>query len=136
MKAVIFSLFGKLIPKRRLLSPGKKTDDILQRGQKANKIGEYYYISYATSALRVIAWIVLIVGVIGSIVFGIQIGGAQNGTIGMAGTVMGIFVAVGGIIGSFLAWVFLLATSELFYLFMDVEENTRNTAERILKESD
>ena len=60
MKAVIFSLFGKLIPKRRLLSPGKKTDDILQRGQKANKIGKYYYIRYATSALRVLAWLLLL----------------------------------------------------------------------------
>jgi len=49
---------------------------------------------------------------------------------------MGILVAIGGIIGSFLTWVFLLATSELFYLFMDVEENTRNTAERIIKESE
>jgi hypothetical protein len=38
---------------------------------------------------------------------------------------------VGGIVCSFLAWVFLLTTRELLYLFMDVEENTRNTAERI-----
>lgn len=97
---------------------------------------KYSFLPFAARVLKVVGWIVLVVGVIGSIVFGIQIGGAQNGTIGMAGTVMGIFVAVGGIIGSFLAWVFLLATSELFYLFMDVEENTRNTAERILKESD
>ena len=97
---------------------------------------KYSFLPFAARVLKVVGWIVLVVGVIGSIVFGIQIGGAQNGTIGMAGTVMGIFVAVGGIIGSFLAWVFLLATSELFYLFMDVEENTRNTAERIVKESD
>ena len=97
---------------------------------------KYSFLPFAARVLKVVGWIVLVVGVIGSIVFGIQIGGAQNGTIGMAGTVIGIFVAVGGIIGSFLAWVFLLATSELFYLFMDVEENTRNTAERIVKESD
>ena len=97
---------------------------------------KYSFLPFAARVLKVVGWIVLVVGVIGSIVFGIQIGGAQNGTIGMAGTVMGIFVAVGGIIGSFLAWVFLLATSELFYLFMDVEENTRNTAERIIKESE
>ena len=97
---------------------------------------KYPFLRYATAVLRVVGWIVLVAGVIGSIVFGIQIGGAQNGAIGMAGTVMGIIVAVGGIIASFLAWVFLLATSELFYLFMDVEENTRKTAERIVKESD
>ena len=97
---------------------------------------KYSFLPFAAKVLKVVGWIVLVVGVIGSIVFGIQIGGAQNGAIGMAGTVIGILVAIGGIIGSFLAWVFLLAASELFYLFMDVEENTRNTAERIVKESD
>jgi hypothetical protein len=44
---------------------------------------------------------------------------------------MGAFTAVALIIGSFLAWLFLLATRELFYLLVQVEENTRNTAERI-----
>lgn len=124
MKAVIFSLFGKLIPKRRLLSPGKKTDDILQRGQKANKIGKYYYIRYATSALRVIAWIVLIVGVIGSIIWGITTGEIEGG-----------LLTVLGIIGSFLVWLLLLAARELFKLFMDVKENTRSTSENIIEKS-
>ncbi len=98
---------------------------------------KYSFLPFAARVLKVVGWIVLVVGVIGSIVVGIMTGGAQNGVIsGIAGTVMGILVAIGGIIVSFLAWVFLLATSELFYLFMDVEENTRNTAERIVKESD
>ena len=98
---------------------------------------KYSFLPFAAKVLKVVGWIILVVGVIGSIVFGITIGGAENGTlVGVAGTLAGIFVAVGGIIISFLAWVFLLATSELFYLFMDVEENTRNTAERIIKESD
>jgi hypothetical protein len=47
----------------------------------------------------------------------------------------GFFIAVVGAIFSFLSWVFLLTARELLYLFMDVEENTRNTAERIAKES-
>ena len=98
---------------------------------------KYSFLPFAAKVLKVVGWIILVVGVIGSIVFGITIGGAENGTlVGVAGTLAGIFVAVGGIIISFLAWVFLLATSELFFLFMDVEENTRNTAERIIKESD
>ncbi len=98
---------------------------------------KYSFLPFAARVLKVVGWIVLVVGVIGSIVFGITVGGASNGGVaGVAGTLAGIFVAVGGIIVSFLAWVFLLATSELFYLFMDVEENTRNTAERIIKESD
>ena len=124
MKRVIFSLFGKLIQKLRLLMPGKKTHDVLQRGRKANKIREYYYIKYTTSALRVIAWIILVLGFIGSLVWGVTTGGVGGG-----------FRIVIGIIGSFLAWLLLLATRELFKLFMDVKENTRNTAEGITEKS-
>jgi len=124
MKAVIFSLFARLIPKRWLLMPGKKTHDVLQRERKVNKIQEYYYIKYAISALRVIAWIVLVLGFIGSLVWGITTGGIGGG-----------FRIVIGIIGSFLAWLVLLAARELFKLFMDVKENTRSTTEGVTKES-
>ena len=118
MKTVIFSLFGKLIQKGRLLMPGKKTDDILQRGRKANTLGGYYYIKYTTSALRVIAWIVLVLGFIFSLVWGITTGGIEGG--------LRIVLVI---IGSFLAWLALLAARELLKLFMDVKENTRNAAE-------
>jgi membrane associated rhomboid family serine protease len=70
--------------------------------------------------LRVVGWIVLVIGVIGSIIFGVMTGG-----------VVGAFYAIGGAIFSFLTWLFLLATRELFYLLIQVEENTRNTAERL-----
>jgi len=119
MKAVIFSLFGKLIPKRGLPMPGKKKHDVLQRGRKANTIGGYYYIKYTTSALRVIAWIVLVLGFIFSLVWGITTGGIEGG-----------LRTVLVIIGSFLAWLSLLAARELLKLFMDVKENTGDTAER------
>ena len=124
MKAVIFSLFGKLIQKRRLLMPGKKTHDVLQRERKVNRIQEYYYIKYAISALRVIAWIVLVLGFIGSLVWGITTGGIGGG-----------FRIVIGMIGSFLAWLLLLAARELLKLFMDVKENTINAAEGVTKKS-
>lgn len=81
---------------------------------------KYPFLRYATTVLRVLGWIVLVVGVIGSIVFGIMTGG-----------VTGAFYAVGGVIFSFLAWLFLLATRELIYILIHVEENTRNTAESI-----
>ena len=101
---------------------------------------KYNFLPFAARVLKVVGWIVLVVGVIGSIIVGILFGEILNilngATAGMAATGMGILAAIVGIIGSFLAWVFLLATSELFYLFMDVEENTRNTAERIIKESE
>jgi hypothetical protein len=80
----------------------------------------YPFLRFATSVLRVVGWIVLVGGVIGSIVFGIATKGAA-----------GVFMAVVGVIVSFIAWLLLLATKELYYLFVQVEENTRNTAERI-----
>ena len=124
MKAVIFSLFVRLVQKRWLLMPGKKTHDVLQRGRKAKKIQEYYYLKYATSALRVIAWIILVLGFIGSLVWGITTGGIGGG-----------FRIVIGILGSFLVWLLLLATRELIYLFIHLEEDTRSTSESIIEKS-
>jgi len=93
---------------------------------------KYSFLPFAAKVLRVVAWIVLAGGVIASIVIGIFMGSAANGGIGgLAGGVTGFFIAVAGVIVSFLAWVFLLAAREILYLFMDVEENTRNTAESI-----
>jgi len=124
MKAVIFSLFVKSIQRLGLLMPRKKTHDVSQRGRKASKIQEYYYIKYTTSALRVIAWIILVLGFIGSLVWGINTGGIGGG-----------FRIVLGIVGSFLAWLLVLAVRELFKLFMDVKENTINTAESVTRKS-
>ncbi len=123
MKAAIFSVFDKFMQKRWLLVPRKKTQDVSQRGEKANKIREYYYIKYTTSALRVIAWIVLVLGCIGSLVWGIITGGIEGG-----------FRIVIGIIGSFLAWLLLIVARELFKLFLDVKANTRSTADYIAKD--
>ena len=80
----------------------------------------YPFLRFATAVLRILGWIVLVAGVIGSIGFGIWTAG-----------LMGVLYAVGGVIFSFLTWLFFLATRELLYLLIQVEENTRNTAERI-----
>jgi len=98
---------------------------------------KYSFLPFAAKVLRVVAWIVLVGGAIISIVFGILMASAANGAVGglaggLAGGIVGFFVAVVGIIFSFLSWVFMLTIRELLYLFMDVEENTRNTAERII----
>jgi hypothetical protein len=124
MKEVILSFFGKFIQKWRLLMPRKKTHDVWKRGRKVNRIGEYYYIKYALSTLRVIAWIILVLGFIGSLVWGINMGGIGGG-----------FLIVIGMICSFLAWLLLLAARELLKLFIDVKENTINTAEGVTKKS-
>jgi hypothetical protein len=80
----------------------------------------YPFLRFATAVLRILGWVILVVGVIGSIGFGIWTSG-----------IMGVFYAVGGVIFSFLTWLFFLAIRELLYLLIQVEENTRNTAERI-----
>jgi small-conductance mechanosensitive channel len=105
MKAIIFSLFGKLTRKRRLVVPARKQ--------------EYYYIKYAISVLRVIAWTVLVLGFISALVWGITMGGIGGG--------LRILIVI---IGSFLAWLVLIAARELLKLFMDVKENTGTTSER------
>jgi len=97
---------------------------------------KYSFLPFAAKVLRVVAWIVLVVGVIISIVFGILMANAANGIVGgiaggIAGGITGFLIAAVGVIFSFLTWVFMLTIRELLYLFMDVEENTRNTAERI-----
>ena len=97
---------------------------------------KYGFLSFAARVLRVVAWIVLVVGVIASIGLGISTAGSANEVAGgLVGAVAGVFMAVVGVIVSFLAWVFLLTARELLYLLMDVEENTRNTAERVTKKS-
>ena len=124
MKSAIFSSFGKLIRKRRLPMPRKKGRDLLQRERQVNKIEEYYYIKYALSVVTVVAWIILVLGFIASLVWGIAAGGIQGG-----------LRIVIGMIASFLAWLLLLMSRELLKLLVDVKENTMNTAEGVTKKS-
>jgi len=88
---------------------------------------KYPFLRFATVVLRILGWIVLVVGVIGSIVFGITGGGGVAGTELTAAS--GVLVAIVGVIFSFLAWLFLLAAREIIYILVNVEENTRITAE-------
>jgi small-conductance mechanosensitive channel len=152
MKAVIFSLFRKLVSMFRklfsllrkliqklwLLPPCKKLGYVFQKVWKGNKPLEYHFLPYVTSVLRVLGWAVLVVGVIASIVLGLQImkSGLMVWQIELIGAGPGVCVIVLGIIGSFLAWLFLLVNRELIYLFIHLKENTGSTAERITKEPD
>jgi hypothetical protein len=98
--------------------------NFLQRRRRAVKLQEYYYLKYAISVLRVIAWVVLTVGLIGSLFWGITAGGFGGG-----------LRIILGIIGSFLAWLLLLAARELLYLCIHLEEDTRSTTEGIIDKS-
>lgn len=124
MKAAIFSLLGKLFRKRRLPMPGKEARDLLQRERQVDKIEESYYIKYALSVVTVIAWIILVLGFIASLVWGITTGGIQGG-----------LRIVIGMIASFLAWLLLLMSREFLKLLVDLKENTINTSKGVTKKS-
>jgi hypothetical protein len=89
---------------------------------------KYPFLRFATIVLRILGWIVLVVGVIAAIVFGITGGGGVAGVEEM-GAAQRVLVAIGGVIFSFLTWLFLLAAREIIYILVNVEENTRITAE-------
>jgi len=131
------SSLHKRIRKLRLLPPFRRIDRALQKTWKGPKRVQYRFLPYVTSVLRVLGWAVLIIGVLASILLGLEImnGGLMVWKAELIGVGMGVSVIVLGIIGSFLAWLFLLVSRELVYLFIHVKENTRNTAESITEES-
>ena len=150
MKAVVFSMFGKfasafgklfsvvnrLIQKLWLLPPGKKIDGALQRSWKVGRPLQYHFLPYVTSVLRVIGWAVLVIGVIASILFGLEVMnyGLTIGGTKLIGIGMGVLVVVLGIVASFLAWLLVLVSRELICLFIHVKQNTGNTAACVTKE--
>ena len=82
---------------------------------------QYPFLRRATSVDRVLAWVELVIGVVGSIVF------AAMAAIG--GGFIAVLTAILGIFYSVMGWIFLLAAAEIFLLLIDVEENTRKAAE-------
>jgi hypothetical protein len=131
------SLLDKPIRKLWLLPPGRRIDRALQKTWKVTRPLEYHFLPYVTSVLRVLGWLVLVIGVLASILLGLEImnGGLMVWETELRGVGTGVSVIILGIIGSFLAWLFLLVNRELVYLFIHVKENTRNTAKHLTNES-
>ena len=127
------SLLGRPIRKLRLLPPWRRIDRALHGPWKTTREPKYRFLAYVTGVLRVLGWVVLVVGVLASILFGLQIlnGGLMIGETELRGVGTGASAIVLGIISSFLAWLFLLVGRELICLFIRVKENTGNTAESI-----
>lgn len=94
---------------------------------------KYPFLRFAAGVLRVVGWIALVLGIIGSIGSGIVAGTVVGGQLEVpfVNVLAGAMVIIMGLIASFLVWLFLLAARETIYLLIDVEQNTRNTAERI-----
>ena len=132
------SFLSRLIGKLWLLPPCQRIDRAFNKAWKGTRPLEYRFLPYLTSVLRVLGWAVLVIGVIASILLGLQImnGGLVIRTTELIGVRMGVAAILLGIIGSFLAWLFLLANRELVYLFIHVKENTGSTAQSITQESD
>lgn len=89
---------------------------------------------------KVIAWIVLVVSVLGgctSLVLGLLAGGASNRSSDMLGIGM-LGGALGGVVTALIAiffgvlyFIFLYAFAEIVDVMLALEENTRATAERL-----
>lgn len=133
----VASLLDRLFRRLSLLPPFHRIDHALHKAWRGNKLLEYRFLPYMTSVLRVLGWAVLVIGIIASILFGLRImnDGLMVGRFELMGVGMGVSAIVLGMIGSFLAWLFLLVNRELVYLFIHVKENTRNTAESITENS-
>jgi hypothetical protein len=129
----IGSLLGGPIRRLRLLPPFGRIYRALHGPGKGPKRLQYRFLPYVTSVLRVLGWAVLIIGVLASIVLGLEIIDDVLMVLEteLRGVGMGVSVIILGIIGSFLAWLFLLVARELVCLFIHVKENTRNTADSI-----
>ena len=133
----VASLLDRLFRRLSLLPPFHTIDHALHKAWKGNKLLVYRFLPYMTSVLRVLGWAVLVIGIVASILFGLRImnDGLMIGEFELMGVGMGVSAIVLGMIGSFLAWLFLLVNRELVYLFIHVKENTRNTAESITENS-
>ncbi len=97
-------------------------------------VEKYKFLRAAATIFRVIGWIILVVGVLGSILAAASVGvlGGFFSDTGYSGGIIGaVVIAVLGILYSVIIWISLLAAAELMYVFMDIEKNTRETALRL-----
>jgi len=75
---------------------------------------KYRMMRIAAGIDKVLGWVVLVVGSIGSIIGGVVTGGGE-----------GAIIVIGGLIGSILIGIAIVAVADFYYCFMDIEENTR-----------
>ena len=80
--------------------------------------------------LTVLAWIALILGVLGSILTGV-LGADVLTTVDIPGGTFAAITIIVGIIVSIVHFLILLGAAQLIYLLVDVERNTRETAYRL-----
>jgi uncharacterized membrane protein len=99
----------------------------------------YRALHIVATIYRIIGWIVIVVGVLsscGSTAFfitarGTMMGGVYTRAPVWGGVIGAIITLVMGLIMTALSGITLLAIAEGIYLFLDIEENTREIARRI-----
>ncbi len=101
---------------------------------------KYRVLRIVATIWKVLAWIVLVVSVLGgcgSLAFGLMAGGANTG-VGGGGAAQLLGGAIGGVISAVLAiffgvlyFLFLYAFAELVDVVIALEANTRSTADQL-----
>lgn len=92
---------------------------------------KYRFLPTASKIFKVFGWLVLVLGIIFSILLGVGIGAGMGMGAGVPPWFggFGAFYVICGILYSVIVWAALLAAAEMFRLFTDLEQNTRQTAE-------
>jgi hypothetical protein len=73
------------------------------------------------TVFRILAWIVLVLGVIGSIVVAVMAEGAAAA----------VLVLIAGLFGTAIYFLILFAAAGAIYVVIDIEQNTRDTVESL-----
>lgn len=99
-------------PPQRAYSPSGPSMVVQQR---------YKTLRIISSVFTVLAWIFLVIGVIGGLISAIAGSDYYGG--------LGFFTFLGGVLGGGLAFAMFKMYAELLHIAIDLEENTRRTAE-------
>jgi hypothetical protein len=91
----------------------------------------YRALRVVTTLLRGFAWLVAVFGTL--VVIAAALTSASEGGGGMQDWMRGLGIAVGGILAVALQALVLFAASAMITLFIDIEQNTRATAEMMAR---
>jgi membrane protein YdbS with pleckstrin-like domain len=90
---------------------------------------KYPVLSSINVLLKVMAWILAPIGLMGALIACVLLWGSREWWVGLAAGAGGVFVTV-------ICCVSLYAASELARLLVDIERNTRDAAEGLRQNSD
>jgi hypothetical protein len=90
----------------------------------------YAALRFIATVLRALAWAVLTLGFIGSLIAAVSIpAGIEDEGVQLA---VGVAAFIGGLLWTALTAVILFALADLIFVLLDIEDNTRDAAENTL----